>query len=131
QSQLHFKPAEAFDEALQRLALDKFHRIEVIRAASAQIVNRSHIGMPDAGRCACLAQKPKASRFVAEISFTDNLQSNRALQVDIERFVGNAHSAATQLDWFPVLRRQQFVMPKARDKALWRSLKRVLGGRLA
>ena len=53
------------------------------------------------------------------------------MQVDIERLIGDAHRAATQLDWFPVLRRQQLVMLKARRPAVRRSLKRLLRRRLA
>jgi hypothetical protein len=46
--------------------------------------NRSNIGMPDAGRCARLAQKPKASRFVAEIFFTNNRSSDNLVGSWIE-----------------------------------------------
>jgi pimeloyl-ACP methyl ester carboxylesterase len=58
-------------------------------------------------------------------------QSHRASQVKIERFVGDAHRAATQFDRFAILRRQQLVMLKARRSAVRRSFERVPRRRLS
>src|SRR6516225_396135 len=129
--QLHLQAATTLNEVPERLALDEFHRIEVVSAAFAQMENRGNVRMAEASRRARLAHKPKSSRFVAEIFFTNNLQSHRTLQFDIKRFVGDAHSATTQLDWLPVFRRQQLVMLKARFRAARGSLKPVLRRRRA
>ena len=70
--------------------------------------DRGDIRVADAGRCTRFAQKTKPSRFVTEISFADDFQCHGALQIDIERFVSNAHRTATQLERFPVFALDKF-----------------------
>src|SRR5271165_5604996 len=69
--------------------------------------------MPNAGRRTRLAQKAKPRRFIPEILFADDLQSHRASEIDVERFVSDPHRTATQLDRFPVFARNQFIVLKA------------------
>src|SRR5262249_47560637 len=69
--------------------------------------------MPNAGRHARLAQKTKPRRFIPEILFADDLQSHRASEIDVERFVSDPHGTATQLDWFPFFTRHQLVVFKS------------------
>ena len=53
-------------------------------------------------RRAGFAQETKARRFVTEILLADDFQCHGASKIDVERFVGYAHRAATQLDRSPV-----------------------------
>src|SRR5580704_18388333 len=55
----------------------------------------------------------KPCRFITEISFTDDLQSHRAVQINVEGLVSDAHCTATQLEWFPVFARHQLVVVKS------------------
>ena len=64
--------------------------------------DRGNVRVAHAGRRTRFAQETKARRFVTEILFTDDFQCHGASQVDVERFVGYAHRAATQLDRSPV-----------------------------
>ena len=58
--------------------------------------------MTNTSRRTGFAQKTKLSRFVTEIFFADDFQGHRTSQIDIERFVSDAHRTATQLDRFTV-----------------------------
>ena len=69
--------------------------------------------MTNARRRAGFAQKTKPRRFITEISLADDFQCHGAVQIDVERFVSDAHRTATQLDRFPVFALHQFVMLKA------------------
>jgi hypothetical protein len=46
---------------------------------------------------ACLAQETKPSRFITQMPFVNDLQGHWAVQIDIERLIGDAHRPATQL----------------------------------
>ena len=105
QSQLYLKPARALDEILQSFSLHKLHRVEVTLSASPQVEDRGNIRMTDASRCACFTQETKPRRFVTEIFLADDFQCHGASKIDVERFVGDAHRAATQLDTVSRLRR--------------------------
>ena len=50
QRQLYLKLAGAFDETLQRLSLNKLHRVEVTLSASPKMKDRGNIRVTDAGR---------------------------------------------------------------------------------
>jgi len=50
--------------------------------------------MPQPCRCTRLAQKTKPRRFITEILFADDLQCNRASEVDVERLVCHPHRTA-------------------------------------
>src|SRR5260370_13955292 len=69
--------------------------------------------MPQPRRRTGFPQKTKARRFVVEISCADDLQRHRAAQIDIERFVSDAHCSATQLNRLPVFARHQLVVLKS------------------
>src|SRR5262249_7785678 len=96
--QLYLQPPGAFDEAFKRFSLHKLHRVEVVCAAFAQMEHGGNIWVTDARRCARLAQKPKPRRFITEILFADDLQRHWASEIDVEGFVSDPHSPATQLD---------------------------------
>src|SRR6516162_3710739 len=87
--------------------------------------------MPNTGSRAGFAQKTKPRRFIAEISLIDNFQCHGAVQIDVERFVSDPHRAATQLDWFSVFARHQFIMLKALQRLCWCRLGRFHERRLA
>ena len=75
--------------------------------------DRSNVWVADAGRRAGFAQKTKPCRLFAEIFLAYDFQCHGAVQIDVERFVSDAHCTATQLDRFPVFALHQFVMLKA------------------
>ena len=50
QRQFYFKPTGAFDQALQRLSLDKLHRVKVVLTGSTQMENRGNIRVTNARR---------------------------------------------------------------------------------
>src|SRR5262249_49174958 len=52
-------------------------------------------------------------------------------QIDVERFVSDPHSTATQLDRFPVVARHQLVVLKSFHRRFRRWLDRLLERRLA
>ena len=85
--------------------------------------------MSNAGRRAGLAQKTKPRRFITEISLADDFQCHRAVQIDVERLVSDAHCTATQLDRFPVFARHQFIMLKSLHRLFGCRLDRFLGSR--
>src|SRR4029077_9018027 len=87
--------------------------------------------MTNAGCCARLAQKTKARRLVTEISFANNLQGHRTTQINIERLVGDAHSAATQLDRFPVFAGHESLVFKGGQSRPRGGLERTFQSRLA
>src|ERR1700758_2572823 len=74
--------------------------------------------MPQLRRRAGLAQKTNPRRFVTEIFFADDFQCHRTVQIDVERFVGDSHRTATQLDRFPVFALDQFIVLKALSRPL-------------
>src|SRR5271165_5839241 len=69
--------------------------------------------MPKPRRCAGLTEKTQPRRFIPEVFFVDDLQCNRAVQIDVERLVGDSHRTATQLDRFPVFTLYQFIVLKS------------------
>ena len=85
--------------------------------------------MPNAGRRTRLAQKAKPRRFIPEILFADDLQSHRASEIDVERFVSDPHRTATQLDRFPIFTRDQSVMLKTLFRLFGCRVHRDLGSR--
>src|SRR5262252_3380362 len=87
--------------------------------------------MPQPRRRTGLAQKTKPSRFVTEIALPDDFQRHGASQIDVEGFVSNPHRTATQLDWFSVFARHQFIMLKALQRLYGCRLGRLLERRLA
>src|SRR5215831_12554003 len=87
--------------------------------------------MPQLRRCAGLAQKTNPRRFVTEIFFADDFQCHRAVQIDVERLVGDSHRTATQLDRFPVFARYQLVVLKSFWWLVRCRLDRLLERRLA
>src|SRR6266481_2628215 len=110
QRQVYLEPAGPFDEVLQGLPFHILHRVEVIPEASAQMENRSNVWMTEASCRARLAHKTKSHRLVSEIPFVDDLQCHRTAQIDVKRFIRDAHRAATQLDRTPVFALQQFII---------------------
>src|SRR5580704_15898286 len=113
QRQLHLQSAGAFDKVLERFPLHKLHRVEVIRTTSPEVEDRGNIRMADAGRRSRLPQETETCRLFTEIFFAYDFQCHGAVQIDVERFVSDAHRTATQLDRFPVFALHQFVMLKA------------------
>src|ERR1700747_3657294 len=57
-----------------------------------------NIRVANARRRPGFAEKTKPCRFITEISFTDDLQSHRAVQINVEGLVSDAHCTATQLE---------------------------------
>jgi hypothetical protein len=57
-------------------------------------------------------QETKLGRFVTEISFAYDLQSHRTTQVNVERFVGDAHCPTTQLDRLAILIQHHLIVLK-------------------
>ena len=55
-------------------------------------------------------QETKPRRLVTEIFFTDDFQSHRASQIDVECLVGDTHRTATQFDRSAIFVRHQLVM---------------------
>src|SRR5262249_41075735 len=90
-----------------------------------------NIRVANARRCACFAQKTQPSRLVTEISLADDFQGHGAVQIDVERLVSDPHCTATQLDWFPVFARYQFIVLKALQRLYWCQLGRFLERSLA
>src|SRR5271166_348824 len=79
--------------------------------------------------CSCFPQKTKPCRFITDISLANDLQCHGAAQIDIERFVSDAHCTATQLHRFPVFTCHQFVVVKSPVCLYWCRLDRILGSR--
>ena len=69
--------------------------------------------MAHAGRRTRFAQETKPSRLVTEIFFTDDFQCHGTSKIDIERFVGDAHRTATQLERSAVFAEHYFVVLEA------------------
>ena len=86
--------------------------------------------MTDARRRAGLAQKTKPRRLITEISFADDFQCHRAVQINVERLVSDAHRTATQLDRFSIFARHQLIMLKSLSCLFPRRLDRFLDRRL-
>src|SRR5258708_1981887 len=87
--------------------------------------------MPQPRRGAGFTQKAKPRRFVTEVSLSNDFQCHWAVQIDVERLVGDPHCTATQLDRFPVFALHQFVMLKSLSCLFQRRLDRFLDRRLA
>src|SRR5271165_5499259 len=86
--------------------------------------------MPNTGGRTRLAQKTKPRRFIPEVFFVDDLQCHRAVQIDVERLVGDAHRTPTQLDRFPVFVLDQFIVLKSLQRLFrYCRLDRFLGSR--
>src|SRR5215510_3253525 len=90
-----------------------------------------NVWMPKTGCRPRLAQKAKPRRFITKVSLANDFQCHGTTQIDIERLVSDAHRTATQLDWFPVVARHQFIMLKALQRLYWCRLGRFLKRRLA
>src|SRR5262245_4410088 len=75
--------------------------------------------MTNTGRGPRLAQKAKPRRLITEISFTGKFQCHWAVQIYLDILVGVPHPTATQLDWFPIFARHQFIMLKALQRLYW------------
>ena len=69
--------------------------------------------MANTRRRAGFAQKTKSRRFITEISLADDFQCHGTVQIDVERFVSDAHRTATQLDRFSVFARHQLIVLKS------------------
>src|SRR6516165_5272182 len=76
--------AASADMALQGLPRGNFHRIKVIATPFAKMKNRGNVGMSQAGRCPCLAQKAQACRFIVQVPLADNLKCNWATKITVE-----------------------------------------------
>jgi len=68
------------------------------------------IGMVDAGRGPGFSKKTAPGRFVTEELPIDDLESHRAPEVGINRFIGNSHAAMPELEWPSVLVSKNVVM---------------------
>src|SRR5208282_4637205 len=69
--------------------------------------------MPQLRRRAGLAQKAKPRRLITEILLADDFQCHGAVQIDVDRLVGDAHRAATQLERFAVFTVDQLIVLKS------------------
>src|SRR5580704_442601 len=87
--------------------------------------------MPQLRRCAGLAQKTNPRRFITEVFFADDFQCHGAVQIDVERLVGDSHRTTTQLDWCPVCALDQLIMLKALPRLFQLQLDSILGSRRA
>ena len=113
QRQLYRQPPGALNKLLERLSLHELHRVEVTSSASPQIEDRGDIWMAETCRHTGFAQKTSSSRLVTKKSLVDDFQCDRALQVNVDRFVSDPHRSATQLDEFTVFGLQNFIMFEA------------------
>lgn len=66
--------------------------------------------MTNAGCCARLAQKTKRADSSPRYRSLITLQGHRTTQINVERLVGDAHSAATQLDRSAIIVQHQFII---------------------
>jgi hypothetical protein len=71
-----------------------------------------NIRVPHAGGGPRLAQKPKPRRLITKIPFANRLQGYRIPEIDVERFVGDAHRPTTQLNRSAILVQQHFILVK-------------------
>jgi hypothetical protein len=78
-----------------------------------------------------LAQKTKPRRFIPEVSFVNDLQCHRAVQIDVERLVGDSHRTATQLNRFLVFAQHQLIVLKSLHRLIQCRRDRRLAGRNA
>src|ERR1700674_1160949 len=85
--------------------------------------------MPQPRRRAGFAQKTKPRRLITEISLADDFQCHRAVQIDVERLVSDAHRTPTQLDWFPVFARHELIVLKSLHRLFRCRLDGTLGSR--
>src|ERR1700722_2895350 len=69
--------------------------------------------MPQPRRRAGFAQKAKLCRLITEISLADDFQCHQASQIDVERFVSDAHCTAPQLDRGTVFARHKRIVLKS------------------
>jgi hypothetical protein len=60
-------------------------------------------------------KKTKPSRLIPEISFADDFQRHRTTQINVERPVGDAQGAATELDCSALCIQHQVVILKLVD----------------
>src|SRR6516165_7165387 len=103
---------------LKSLSLHELHRIEVTASGSTQMENRGNIRVADAGGGPRLAQETKLDRYVAQIAIANDLQSHRTPEIDIERLVGDAHGATTQLDRSTIVVQDHFIVLEAANSSL-------------
>jgi len=71
--------------------------------------------MMNAGRRTGFAQKTTPRRLVTEIPLADDLQSDRALQIEVERLANDAHGTTTQLDRVAAVVEEQFIVFESVD----------------
>ena len=100
----------ALDEGLDRLAIDKFHRVKKRVAVRAEMKDRSDIGMAQLGRGPRLAHEALLRDFALEIFRVDHLERDVDPQIGIERLVGDAHRAPAELEGRAILAGQHFVV---------------------
>ena len=113
QGELHLKPPRALDEAVERFSLDKLHRVEIVAPLPPKVEDGGNIGMTHTRRRARLPQKSCPRGLLTKIFFVNNFESHRATQVDVNRFVGDAHRTSAQLKWPAILTERYFVMLEA------------------
>jgi hypothetical protein len=77
------------------------------------------------------AQKAKPRRFITDVLFVDDLQCHPAVQIDVERFVGDSHRTATQLHRLPVFAPYQFIVLESLHLLIQRRRDRFLRRRVA
>src|ERR1700722_4162001 len=80
-------------------------------------------------RRAGFAQKAKLCRLITEISLADDFQCHQASQIDVERFVSDAHCTAPQLDRGTVFARHERIVLKSLRCLFRCRLDRNLGDR--
>src|SRR6516165_2961806 len=131
QRQPYVHSACAFDEILERFSFYKLHRVEVTAPGFTQMEDRRNIRVANARRYPGFAQKPKPGRFITQVSLADDLQCDKAVQIDVERLVSHPHRTTTQFERFPVFARHQLVVVKSFRWLVRYRLDRFLESRLA
>jgi hypothetical protein len=71
------------------------------------VENRGDVRVTNACRCAGFTHKAKPRRFITKISLADNFQCHGTTQIDVERFVSDAHCSSTQLERFAIFARHK------------------------
>src|SRR5262249_37973257 len=89
------------------------HRIKVFATFAAQMKNRSDVVVAQLCGGACLGQKTSATTFICQVPRMNDFQCDFAPQICVERLVGHAHGAATELDWRAVITDDQLVLVEA------------------
>jgi hypothetical protein len=87
-------------------------------------MDRGDVRMVDAGRGPGFSQETAPRSFVTDELRTNDLQSNRAPEVSIDRLIGYSHAAMPELQRFSVLISENLVMLETK-------LTRGIGNRIA